>query len=196
MPTVQIERNVCITGHRPDRFGGHDESAPQIIAVKEALRSAVREAYDRGFRRFISGMAQGVDTWAAEAVIELRAERTEVRLIAAVPFVTQPNLWPREATERWERILRSADQVWNTMDGSRWPVELLINEADRMFRERERLTNTTPLIMHRNRWMVDRAALVIAVWDAAPSGTANAVRYAAELGREVVRIDPTLLRVE
>lgn len=43
----------------------------------------------------------------------------------------------------------------------------------------------------RNRWMIDRADVMLAVWDGEPSGgTFNAVKYARSLGMEVHRIHP------
>mgnify|MGYP002508193063 CR=1 FL=1 len=39
-----------------------------------------------GFQTFISGMARGVDLWAAEIVLELRDEGAAIRLICASPY--------------------------------------------------------------------------------------------------------------
>ena len=39
-----------------------------------ALEEKIREAIDDGFVTFISGMAWGVDIWAAEIVLRLKAE--------------------------------------------------------------------------------------------------------------------------
>ncbi len=68
---------LCFSGHR--FYVGAD-------ADEKRLTVAVRAAYDDGYRVFISGMAEGFDLAAAEAVVRLRDEHPEVRLVAAVPF--------------------------------------------------------------------------------------------------------------
>ena len=42
----------------------------------------------------------------------------------------------------------------------------------------------------RNRYMVDRSGLVIAIWDGTPSGTGSTVQYAKASGRLVYTITP------
>lgn len=116
---MDVSRNLCFTGHRPERLGGRNDAAHFTVAVKAALDRAIRETYSEGFRRFITGMAQGVDTWAAELVISLRNDNPDVKLIAAVPFVTQWYRWDLNDWDRWKSILRAADQVWVTMDGGK-----------------------------------------------------------------------------
>lgn len=59
----------CFTGHRPEKLGIPEKQ------VKEKLRKAIRQAIEDGFTTFISGMARGVDMWAAEIVLEERKKR-------------------------------------------------------------------------------------------------------------------------
>ena len=47
----------------------------------------------------------------------------------------------------------------------------------------------------RNRYMVDHADVLIAVWDGSPSGTGKTVRYAHQQGKSVTIIDPVSLDV-
>ncbi len=42
----------------------------------------------------------------------------------------------------------------------------------------------------RNEYMVDRADLVLALWNGTPGGTGNCVRYARTRGVPVFVIDP------
>lgn len=44
--------------------------------------SQVRRLYSLGYRYFLSGMAEGFDLLAAQAVTALKAEYTDIRLIA------------------------------------------------------------------------------------------------------------------
>ena len=45
----------------------------------------------------------------------------------------------------------------------------------------------------RNRYMVDQADVLIAVWDGSPSGTGKTVRYAHQQGKPVIIINPVSL---
>ena len=48
----------------------------------------------------------------------------------------------------------------------------------------------------RNRYMVDHADLLIAVWDGRPSGTGKTVQYAQQQGKHVLMIDPKMLTLK
>ena len=49
----------------------------------------------------------------------------------------------------------------------------------------------------RNRYMVDHADFIIAVWDGRPSGTGKTVTYARDRnGKSIIVIDPVTLAIE
>ena len=51
--------------------------------------------------------------------------------------------------------------------------------------------------MHkRNRYMVDQADFIIAVWDGRPRGTGRTVQYAQRQGKPVTIINPKTMLVE
>ena len=60
------QHRACFTGHRP-----HKLHQPESVVIA-ALEAKIREAIDDGFVTFISGMAWGVDIWAAEIVLRLK----------------------------------------------------------------------------------------------------------------------------
>jgi hypothetical protein len=66
---------ACFTGHRP-----HKLHQPESVVIA-ALEEKIREAIDDGFVTFISGMAWGVDIWAAEIVLRLKTEDTRFTLL-------------------------------------------------------------------------------------------------------------------
>ena len=51
-------------------------------------------------------------------------------------------------------------------------------------------------MQRRNRYMVDHAALLIAVFDGQSGGTRNTIQYAMERGLQIVDIPPELKREE
>ena len=50
----------CFTGHRPEKLQEPED------AVTAALEKEIRQAIADGFNVFITGMARGVDIWAAD----------------------------------------------------------------------------------------------------------------------------------
>lgn len=161
--------DVCFTGHRPQDLGGFDDAAPVNIHVQRRLADEVARLHDAGARSFVSGMALGVDQWAAQAVLAMRDAGAGVRLVAAVPCDGQDARWPSSSRVKYRSLLSRADEVHVVAPG---PYEGWKMQA-------------------RNEWMVDRSARVVAVWKGKESGgTFNCLTYARRVGREVILIDP------
>ena len=160
---MERERTCCFTGHRPDKLPwGTDESDPRCLALKARLGAAAEAAYQAGMRHFICGMARGCDLYFAEAVLELRERRPGVTLEAARPCETQASAWPAAERERYGAILDRCDYE-----------TLVQHRYDRGCMQR------------RNRYMVDRSALVLAVYNGEPKGgTAQTLLYALRSGVE------------
>lgn len=73
-------RRVCFTGHRPEKLTRSENT------IKRELEKQIRQAMADGLNVFISGMARGVDIWAAQIVLKLRNEGADVKLICACPY--------------------------------------------------------------------------------------------------------------
>lgn len=93
---------VCFTGHRPEKL-----KQSESVIVK-ALETAIKEAIADGKNVFISGMARGVDIWAAEIVLRLRKEGANVKLICASPYEGFERGWSAEWQRRYNVILAAA----------------------------------------------------------------------------------------
>lgn len=154
----------CFTGPRPKNYPwGNDES--RLMLVSQKLEAAVREAVSCGYRHFISGMAEGIDLLAAEIVLQLKAERGDISLEAAVPFPEQPARWNEETRGQYARILAQCD---------------LVNVIAPSF--------SLKAYAARDREMVERSSLVIAVEGQPYGGTARTIGYAKQLHRKIVLI--------
>lgn len=78
--------NVAFTGHRADSLPwGFNESSDECLKLKAGLLRAIRCAYTEGKRCFLSGMASGVDIYAAEAVLQLRETLPGIALVCVFP---------------------------------------------------------------------------------------------------------------
>ena len=68
-------------------FTGHRSIAPEKVPeLRRQVRGKIRMLYMLGFRNFVSGMAMGFDMLAAEEVIKLKEELSELKLIAVIPY--------------------------------------------------------------------------------------------------------------
>ena len=66
-----MSKRCAFSGHRPFYFPWKEnESDPACIRLKAALEAEIDKAVADGFFYFIVGGADGVDTWAAEIVLE------------------------------------------------------------------------------------------------------------------------------
>ncbi len=155
-------RIVAFTGHRPDKLGGYNQN-PTAAYVKQRLTAAVRWALSQGAEWFITGGALGVDTWAAEEVL-----RQGGKLCLAQPFEGFTSRWREEQIQRFEQIRQTADYVHTVSDSA-----------------------SKEAFLERNKWMVDKADVIIAVWDGSPGGTAYTVDYAKKQGKKVYVVNPT-----
>ncbi len=160
----------CFTGHRPHKFTfGYDEESEECILLKSKLFQQILEMRKKGVTTFLTGMAMGVDIWAAELILGLKAERPEenICLIAVIPHEGQANRWSAEYRERYFNILSKVDD--DVMIGLRY---------------------TKSCMFERNRYMVDHSAHLIAVYNGEPGGTQYTVDYAMKKGLDVVIINP------
>lgn len=125
--------------------------------------TAVARAYLQSNRpdKVITGMALGWDQalgWAAH--------HEGIPFIAAVPFEGQESRWRSLDQEWWKALLQNAEEVVYTSEPGYavWKMQ------------------------HRNKWMVDHADHVLALWDGSDGGTANCVRYAQRVGKPITNL--------
>ena len=86
-------KTCAFTGHRPKGLG-YPESDGRCTALKEKLRSLIIRMIEKeGVTHFISGMAQGVDMYAAESVLELKKQYPQITLECAIPYERQAAYW-------------------------------------------------------------------------------------------------------
>ncbi len=169
-----IERCCAFTGHRPKKFPwGYDETDVRCVALKNVLAEQITKLVDAGYTDFFSGMAEGTDTWAALAVLALKKENPALKFHCVLPCEGQADKWSASARELYFSILEQADSV--------------------VYVSRE---YSKDCMLKRNRYLVDHAACLLAVYNGEwRGGTAMTVRYAWKMGREVVVIDPTLCQL-
>lgn len=167
--------NICaFTGHRPKSFPwGYNERDPDCVLLKKVLAEQISALVDSGVTGFISGMALGVDLWASEIVLDLRKKNPLIKLSCALPCEGQEKKWPFYTQAKYRTILKQADDtIWISRG------------------------YTADCMLNRNRYMVDHASVLLAVYNGAyRSGTGMTVRYAESKHRKIILIDPNTQEV-
>ena len=161
------ETTCSFTGHRPEKLPWRgDESDPRCLALKERLAAAVEDAYDKGMRHFLCGMARGADFYFCDAVLELRERRSGVTLEAVIPCEEQAARWSERERERWFSLVERCDGE-----------TMLQHHYDK------------DCMLRRNRYLVDHSSMLIAVYDGMLGGTMYTLSYAMKRGLETVILE-------
>lgn len=167
-----MEKKVCaFTGHRSEKLGFRwDETDPGYKQLKQKLFCEILGLTREGVSIFISGMAQGVDQLAAEIVLSLKdvVPDRNLQLWAAIPYDRQALSWSPKDKARYNAILEKADKV-----------EYISHDY------------YNGCLQKRNRYMVDNATHLIAVYDESRGGgTKYTVDYARKKGLNITIIEP------
>jgi uncharacterized phage-like protein YoqJ len=139
----------CFTGHRPDKLIRSKEQ------IAKDLTAAIDNAISDGYCTFISGMAMGVDIWAAQIVLEKKTVLPDLYLICALPFPRFGDRWSSQWSDVYHEIIRQADLVKSISPSFSYAS-----------------------YQKRNEWMVNHSGRVIAVYNGSSGGTRNTVEYA------------------
>ena len=167
-PLINRDNSCCFSGHRPEKLPWHaDETDPRCIALKEKLYDVAQALYLSGIRHYICGMARGCDFYFAEAVLQLRRDYPGVSLEAAIPCEEQARGWPEPDRSRYFKLVSACD------------YETLLQHA-----------YTDNCMLRRNRYMVDHASVLVAVFDGSLGGTLHTINYAVKNQLEIIELRP------
>jgi uncharacterized phage-like protein YoqJ len=136
---------VAATGHRPEFLGGYQHCHSLEAYAQDAIVFC-------GAEKLICGMALGWDAAVAVACVRLG-----VPFIAAVPFVGQERIWPKESQDLYQHLLSRASEVVVVNPGgfASWKF------------------------ISRDHWMIDNSQRVLALWNGQRhGGTYQCVKYA------------------
>ena len=139
--------------------GHRDISADKMEYVARQLEQEVELAIQEGYTHFISGFARGADLLFAQAVAAQKDKGAKLVLEAAIPY--RGRLYSRE--EGFQRLLGRCDRI-TVVSEEYFPG----------------------CYMRRNRYMVDKARRVVAVYDGRKvGGTGATVAYAQKMSRQL-----------
>lgn len=170
----RLDSTCAFTGHRPSKLPWRlDYSASGYIAFHSALEKQIEEFSAAGIKNYFCGMAIGTDLICAQIVLALRERNPAIKLHCAIPCKSQADKWEASLRDQYHAVLAEADSV--------------------IFVNREWTKNC---MLERNRFMVDRCSIVLAVYNGEyRGGTAATVRYARKMGREIFILNPSTFEI-
>lgn len=156
---------IRTTGHRPKTLYGYDLSDIRWKMLETKFQGLLLE---KRCTTAITGMALGVDTIFALAVLNLRdLQKIPIKLLCAVPCYNLSEPWFNQTdVDRFNDILNRADKV------------VYVTESDYI----------DGCLEKRNRYMVDNSDEILAVWTGAPGGTAHCIDYARKQGKRITHL--------
>ena len=138
------------------------------MALKAVLAEQIAALVDAGFTQFLSGMAEATDTWSALSVLDLREKNPAIKLHCILPCKEQADKWAASSRDLYRSILDRADSIVY---------------VSRTYHE--------TCMLDRNRFLIEHAAALLAVYNGERrGGTAATMHYAQKMGREIIVIDP------
>lgn len=157
------EKTVCFTGHRPEKLPGYGEINNGLLnMLRSMLYYRIYIAAQSGYEYFISGLARGVDLWAADSVIDIQKKFPNIKLICAKPYPGHGNTFKGEDLWSLNNVLEKAHEI--------------ICVSDQYSRDCYKI---------RNEFMVNHASCLIGVVDNYKSGTGQTISYARKKGLEL-----------
>lgn len=176
---LDINKTVCFTGRRPKYLFGYNDDK-SYFKLMNYMYEIVKEAYNKGYRNFITGGAQGFDQLMFRVVNKLKKDNpnTDIKNILYLPCKEQSSKWGKEGlfgSDNYDKMLKKADGIYYVSD-----------------------VYTNTCLMDRNKAMIDNSSLVIALYDDEnwynekrlrnTSGTLNALNYAKGNHRNIYQI--------
>ena len=130
--------------------------------VLRSLKEEIQKALSKGFRWFLSGFADGADLYFVKLVAEKKEEYPDIQLVAAIPYRQRLNKLQQDP-----EILKILNEDWCHIE--------VCNESYHR-----------GAFAKRNRYLVEHARRVIAVYDDIPSGgTYSTIQMAEKLNRDI-----------
>ena len=152
----------CVTGNRPEKFSFERiENDFKYISYLSCLYDAMDDLMNNGCTYYISGMARGADMDFADAVVSHKFNDNEIILEAAFPYFIDFSKSDK-SLKKWE-ILSDCDYI---------------NFISPYY--------SKGCMQKRNKYMVDKADIVLAIWNGRKEGgTWNTIKYARSKGKMI-----------
>ena len=147
--TIQTEEKKLIAC----AFTGH-RNLPEYLD-EEIIKKAVENCIKKGVEIFYNGVAKGFDLLSAKVVLSLKKKYPNIKLIACIPCYNQEKNYNEEEKKAYIEVLAKTDE------------KIYVSESE-YFRG---------CMQKRDRYLVDKADILIAYLKEDTGGTAFTVNY-------------------
>ena len=104
-------KTIYVTGYRAHELGIFNDKHPGITVIKKALYDQLYQLCDEGLEWVVISGQLGVESWAAETVLELRKEFPNLKYSVITPFLEQEKNWNEQKQTQYIQIINNADFV-------------------------------------------------------------------------------------
>ncbi|MEK4485499.1 DUF1273 domain-containing protein [Psychrobacillus sp. FSL H8-0484] len=102
-------KRLVVTGYKAHELGIFNDSHPGIAIIKKALENQLRLLIDDGLEWIILSGQQGVETWTAELILQMKKEFPEIKYAIITPFLEQEKNWNEQKQANYQSLLVQAD---------------------------------------------------------------------------------------
>ena len=179
------EQTVCFTGHRPKKILPNDPYNPKnhnfYQSMVDRIYVVIEKLYDQGYRKYITGGAQGFDQLAFWAVNRLKKKHPEIQNVVYLPFQGYEDKWAESgmfSKTELNKILSLADDVRIC--------------SKNMDPKKDSYKTICVALNQRNHDMVDDSTVVVAQIDVEhehkddSSGTMRCAQYAINHNKKII----------
>ncbi len=156
----------CVTGHRPSGFNfPREATCPLYTEYLKQLSNLIEELILSNHSEFITGMADGADIDFAMEVLNLKKRYSHITLEAAIPCPLYKAHNRTIYHETRDFVIDSCD-IKNILSDHHYHRGCMDK---------------------RNRYMVDKSDLIIAIWNGSQhGGTWNTIQYAKKKNKKII----------
>lgn len=111
---MEIPKNqtvAFITASRAETVLCDIEDKNLLHVIYTELYRVVSELYKQGYTHYYSGMSEGIDMLAANAVLDFKGKHPDVHFVAVIPFEWQQERYSTTGENDYKSICSEADEV-------------------------------------------------------------------------------------
>lgn len=166
MKPIDKTKTVAFTGYRTNKILKASSKPNILTTISAEIYSEVTNLVNQGYTTFLTGMSEGFDMMAANAVIEVKHEFPHINLIAIIPFQGQELGYSDENKKDYASIWQQAyDHVYTS------------------------LTYTSNNdYLKRNDFLLDNSSFIVCFYDGQRGGTMYTYNRAVSRGMPIVNI--------
>ncbi len=162
---IEVERSVCFTGYRPEKFSFLlVDTNEDYIALKHKIKTVIISLINKGYNTFYTGGCNGFDMIVGEILLDLKLDY-DIKSIIVMPYIS----FGRNFDSRWTIVRQK-----------------LLNDSDETLYLYEKYKRGC--YQDRNKFMVERSSIVVTYHNGQKGGTLNTINFAKKNKKNIVNL--------